>query len=186
MCGHSDVPLDATGLAQVSALGAALAATPLSAVISSPLLRARQTPEALLAGRDLPLGLAPELIELDHGALDGVPSKQALREHPEFFEAWMRDPGAARVPGGETLAECQTRAMSALRTQVEVMGPGPPIALVTHQLVLASILCEVLDLPLRHYRLLSQKNTAINALSFRDGAWRVRRLNVTSHLPDLC
>ncbi len=183
MLGRSDIPLDEEGRAQAAALAAWTEDLPLSRVYASPLQRAMQTAQALAAPRGLPVEPVPGLVELDQGELDGQRSSTLLERYADFFAAWRADPGVARVPGGETLGECQRRSWDALHALLPAQRPGPPVLIVVHQMVLASLLCQVLDLPLRHYSMLSQQNTAMNLLAWSGGRLRVVALNLCPHLP---
>lgn len=103
--GHVDNPLDELGRAQAAAIAAALSDLNQPRVLSSPLLRARQTAEAM--------GLAVEIderfIELDYGALDSVPVRDV---DAETWARWRQD--AHFVPaGGESLAALQARVEQA-------------------------------------------------------------------------
>jgi len=183
MLGRTDIPLDEAGRAQARALADWLAPMPLTAVWSSPLLRAMQTAEALAASRALPVRPLEGLRELDQGELEGRHFNDLLQEYATFFAAFRADPASTCVPGGESLGACQSRAWEALREALRQAEPGPPVALVVHQMVLSGLLCRALDLPLRHYSLLSQRNTAVNLLAWRDGQLRVVALNLCPHLP---
>ena len=81
-------------------------------------------------------------------------------------------PAAFVFRKGRPLAECQTRCFSALNQLAQETGPGRPIVVVAHQLVLASILLKILQLPLSMVTRLHQTNTAVNLLSY-DGRWLV-------------
>ncbi len=183
MLGRTDLPLDEEGRAQALALAASCAELPLSAVLASPLSRATLTAQALAEPRGLPVLPVPGLVELDQGELDGQRSADLLARYADFFAAWRADPGDTRVPGGETLGECQERSWEALTRALEGRPPGPPALVVVHQMVLSSILCRALELPLRHYGLLSQRNTAMNLLGWSEGRLRVVALNLCEHLP---
>lgn len=99
--GRADPPLDDTGMSQAEALREALPEA--ASIITSPLLRARQTAEVLAVGR--PVQVDGRWVELDYGdwdglPLDGVPAAEWAR--------WRLDP-SYRPPGGETLEECGAR-----------------------------------------------------------------------------
>ena len=64
--GRIDLPLDELGQRQAAAIGAALGSV--EQVVSSPLVRARQTAAAI----DGPCRVDDRLIELDYGTLDGA------------------------------------------------------------------------------------------------------------------
>ena len=174
--GRLDVPLDETGQEQAKRWAEAYADLAVQGIFSSPLLRAKQTASAL--GEPTPV---QGLQELDQGIFEGRLAAEVMAEQPEFFAQWRRDPSSLRIPEGETLAECQTRCFSALTQLAQDTGPGRPIVVVAHQLVLASILLKILQLPLSMVTRLHQTNTAVNLLSY-DGRWLVHRINDRSHL----
>ena len=174
--GRLDVPLDETGKEQAKRWADAYVDLPVQGIFSSPLLRAKQTASALGTPT-----LVQGLQELDQGIFEGRLAAEVMAEQPEFFAQWRRDPSSLRIPEGETLAECQTRCFSALNQLAQETGPGRPIVVVAHQLVLASILLKILQLPLSMVTRLHQTNTAVNLLSY-DGRWLVHRINDLSHL----
>ena len=183
MQGRSDIPLDEEGLQQARRLADWLEPTPLSGIFSSPLQRAMQTAAPVAAARGLAVRPLPGLEELDQGELDGQRSDALLERYPDFFRAWRADPGGTRVPGGETLGECQDRAWPALTAALADQRPGPPVLVVLHQMVLSALLCRVEGAPLHRYGQHSQRNTALNLLAWRDGALRLVRANIVEHLP---
>jgi broad specificity phosphatase PhoE len=101
--GRLDLPLDEVGVAQVTGIAAWLGRP--DRVISSPLLRARQTAQAF----DVPYEVDERWIELDYGTLDGVPVKDVAAD---IWARWRVDPDY-RAGGGETLAEMRERVVGA-------------------------------------------------------------------------
>ena len=98
-----DPGLDELGRRQAAALAEALPAA--ARVISSPLLRTRETASAF--GR--PVEVDERWIEMDYGDLDGTP----LREVPAaVWAAWRADPDLA-PGGGESLAALGLRVRAA-------------------------------------------------------------------------
>ncbi len=93
--GQSDVPLNATGLAQAAAAGRAVAGRwqPV-AVYHSPLGRARQTAEAIAA----PLGLAAQphggLLDIHFGQLQGLTVEEAQARLARRGAFVVRDAGS--------------------------------------------------------------------------------------------
>lgn len=121
LLGRLDVPLDEHGRAQAAALAAAVG--PVGRVVSSPLLRARETAGAFGA----PVEVDERWIELDYGELDGV----ALADVPATtWAAWRRDPGY-RPPGGETLLEVRSRVEAAL-ADLRADAAGETVVVVSH------------------------------------------------------
>ena len=113
LAGHQPTELDETGRAQAVAVGQRLAASgvPLGAVVTSPLLRCRQTLE--LALPDVVPDVEPRLVECGYGDWEGQPLK-TLAKQP-LWQVVQAHPSAARFPGGESLAEVSARAVAAVR-----------------------------------------------------------------------
>ena len=176
--GSSNPPLDKTGFQQAVRLGNALEGLPQSGLYASSLQRTHQTAA--------PLGspvILPGVSELDQGELEGMRFEDVHETHEAFFRRWAKDPTGVRVPGGETLDECQVRACAALAALSQAHEPGPPVVVVTHQMVLSVVLLRALGLPLRHWQLLKRKNTAIDLVGLRaDGTLAIHALNRTERL----
>ncbi len=136
--GVTDIPLNETGRSQAQH-AADLLGVHVAAVYSSPLSRAQQTAQPI----GLPVTLLPELAELDQGELEGLAPTEAIAAFPEFFAAWQRDPFVTRVPGGESLGECQTRATAALHSVLESHAPSELVVVVTHQMVISALRCAL-------------------------------------------
>lgn len=103
LVGRSDWALNERGRQQAKALAAAV--PEVERVISSPLLRARQTAGAF--GRDVEID--ERWIELDYGELDGRPASSVP---DEVWHRWHADPEF--VPsGGESIAALNRRVREA-------------------------------------------------------------------------
>lgn len=148
--GQTDIPLDDTGRGQAQAVAGAL--PPLDALYASPLSRAHQTAEAIAAVQGLAIQTAPGLVEVHQGELEGLRGLEAIALHGELLAAWRSDPTDVVIPGGESLRQAQHRVVAAFRDVVRVHQPGQRVALVTHQLALASLVCHVLGEPLAGWR----------------------------------
>ena len=98
--GRLDIPLDDVGRAQAQALARAL--PEVVHIISSPLLRARETADAF--GR--PVVIDDRWIELDYGELDGRPV--ASLHADGVWDRWRDDLSYAPT-GGESLVELGER-----------------------------------------------------------------------------
>ncbi|MEN9803751.1 MAG: hypothetical protein RIS41_598 [Actinomycetota bacterium] len=101
--GRVDEPLDEVGREQARRLAARLAPSlgDDDLVISSPLVRARDTAAAL--ERDTRID--ERWIEMSYGVFDGVPQGDVA---PEVWSRWRNDPGFA-PDGGESLLEVAER-----------------------------------------------------------------------------
>jgi broad specificity phosphatase PhoE len=125
--GRIDAPLTETGRSQAAACARALPA-PLE-VVTSPLLRARQTAEAIASGGAIEVD--ERWIELDYGDWDGAVLQTM---DPEAWNRWRADPSFA-PPGGESLevlagrvAEaCEALASRARERDIVVVSHVSPI-----------------------------------------------------------
>jgi probable phosphoglycerate mutase len=91
----------------------------------------------------LPVTLLPHLAELDQGELEGLAAAEAIAAFPEFFAAWRRDPFTTRVPGGESLGECQERATAALESIRHAHAATELVVVVSHQMVISALRCTL-------------------------------------------
>jgi broad specificity phosphatase PhoE len=181
--GREDLPLDEAGLEQAEAAGRRIAATwSVSAVYTSPLLRARQTAQAIAQN----LGLAPQplegLLDLDYGRWQGLSPQEVEQRYGDLYPAWLRSPQTVRFPGGESLAQVRERALAAV-LELARRHPGETVVLVGHQAVNKVLLCAVLGLDDSHFWRIEQDTGAINVFEYRGGTFVVTLLNDTCHLP---
>jgi len=128
--GHTDTPLNATGLAQAEALTKRLRPFRLDAVVSSDLARAWTTAQIVAEGLGVPLIAEPGLREANIGEAEGLywPEVKS-RFGEELTERWFTDDDAA-FPGGETGLETRARGLTALRQLA--LRPYRRIGVATH------------------------------------------------------
>ena len=81
-----DVPLSEGGRAQAAALAARLEPVDFERIISSPLLRARQTAEIVAGGREVEI--EPRLAEMDYGRWEGLTYEQINETDAEERRRW--------------------------------------------------------------------------------------------------
>ncbi|MDT7743958.1 MAG: alpha-ribazole phosphatase [Actinomycetota bacterium] len=125
LLGRADPPLCDGGREQAEALARAL--PPPARLISSPLLRARETADALGAASGTLVEVDPRWVEMDYGDLDGRPAS-AL--DADGWRAWRDDP--AHVPaGGESLAAVGARVRAACRELTGAAADGD-VVVVSH------------------------------------------------------
>ena len=76
---RTDIPLVESGHAQAAALANSFAGSPVRLLLSSPLLRARQTAAPIALAANHPLdGTRPWLAEIDHGPDEGQPEEAVI------------------------------------------------------------------------------------------------------------
>lgn len=164
--GTTDLPLDEMGLAQARELADWLP-EPFDRVYTSPLLRAAQTARHL----DSHPVEVPAVQEMHQGLLEGLHGHEGMQRFPDFFAAFGEDPEQATVPGGESLGGCRDRAIAALERIADGAAPGARVAVVTHQMVIASVTCSVHGKPLTRWREHAIHNGALTVLHRADQRW---------------
>ena len=113
--GHTDTPLNATGLAQARALAEKLLPHRLDAVVSSDLSRALTTAQIVAQTLGIPLFIEPGLREVNVGAAEGLLWAEAKTRFGEgLTERWYSD-GDVAFPGGETGIATRQRGLAGLR-----------------------------------------------------------------------
>ena len=153
VCGRTDLPLTELGLKQAETLALGTKELAIDRIISSPMLRARQT--AAPTAREL--GIAVEvddrLIEQDYGIYEGV---------SRFDEGFLGNKRqfAFRYPGGESMMDVAYRVYSLLE-ELKRDGNSKGILLVCHGGVCRVIRTYFEDMTNEAYFHYSEENCAV-------------------------
>ncbi len=141
--GRKDVPLQETGREHCRLLGYYFRRKNIETLVSSPLLRCRQTAEALLEGMKSSetLQTAEALQEVDTGLWDGRSFDEIRALYPEEYEERGRHPGRCRFPEGESLEQAGQRFAAGLERLLD-QTEGHLLA-VTHGGVIRAFLCRI-------------------------------------------
>lgn len=164
--GTQDVPLNGTGLAQARRLASRFRDLRVSAVLSSPLARARETALIISQRRQWPVVTEDNLREIDHGAWTGMGVRTVARQHPDEHAIWRLSPDRLRPSTGETLQEAYRRAVGVLSRTLRTGFCGD-VVVVSHGVINALLLCAVLEVPISRVWEFPQPNGAVNAIQFR-------------------
>jgi len=116
--GRADPELTDEGHRQAAQLAAALAGEPVTAIVTSPLLRARQTAEAVAAAcGGGPAAVDQRLVEIDWGTWEGRPAGSLAVAD---VDRWRAEDGTA--PEGESLDSLSRRVESFCAEMLEEDG----------------------------------------------------------------
>jgi len=136
--GRTDVPLTADGRRQGDAIAAELAARVTGAVgiVSSPLVRARETASRIAEAGSWALVVDPRWREVDFGAAEGATFERLAGSWPSLAERLLRADRTIDWPEGETWHELRSRVTAAWTDLLDepldtaiVVSHGGPLAL---------------------------------------------------------
>jgi broad specificity phosphatase PhoE len=135
------IPLNDKGRQQAARLAESLCDIPISAIISSPLERARETAEIIAYGRALSIEFDPELMDTNIGNWAGQKYDELPKNDPAW-KAYVQNPTVA-PDGVETFPQVQQRALTSVDRWRGKDGIGEYPAFVAH--------ADVIKLLIAHY-----------------------------------
>lgn len=138
LVGWSDLPADLSDATRIKALSAFLPER--ARLVSSDLIRTRQTADALQTPQRRRLPDAPGLREIHFGDWELKPFAEIDKSHPNLSRAFWTDPGDCAAPGGESWADMEARASAAL---ADLASEGGDLIVVAHFAVILAQVARV-------------------------------------------
>jgi ribonuclease H / adenosylcobalamin/alpha-ribazole phosphatase len=179
--GRGDPELNERGQAQARAAAARLASYGVSAVVSSPLRRARQTALAVAEATGTEVSVEDGFVETDFGQWEGLTFAEIRDRWREDLAAWRADPDVA-PPDGESFTATFARVRLA-REKLLATYAGGTVVVVSHVTPIKTLLRQALDAPPHAlYRLYLDTASLSTTDWWADGQAVVRLFNDTSHL----
>ncbi len=158
------IPLTDEGRRQAHRAAVALSAMPLSAVLTSPLERARHTADIIANGWGLEVRTDPRLLDTDVSRWAGRKIDEVAKSDPAW-KTFLERPDEP-PEGVESLSAVQTRAIAVGEDVRRDAGLGEYVVLVAHADVVKLILAHYTGIPLHGARHISIANASISALAF--------------------
>ncbi len=140
--GRQDIPLNERGRHQSDCLKKAMESRPVTAVFSSPQIRAVETAKAVSSFSDVPVIPIENLMEINYGAWEGKTEEELLKEDRELYEAWWSHPAETAPPGGESISQVNERCRQAWK-EIKTQLAGDA-AIVAHGGLLAHFMEQLL------------------------------------------
>jgi broad specificity phosphatase PhoE len=158
------VALTDEGRRQAQRAAVALSGLPISAVIASPLERARETAEILARGWALPVRTDPQLMDTDVGSWSGA-LVDDLNKNDPAWKAFVEHPN--QPPAGvEGFEAVRARAVAAVDDALKDATTGNYLVLVAHADIIKLILAHYTAMETEAARFIAIGNCAISALAF--------------------
>jgi probable phosphomutase (TIGR03848 family) len=177
LAGQRPVPLDERGREQAAGVAARLAGLPVHRVVSSPLVRCRETVDLALPGREV--AVEERLTECGYGEWTGGTLKKLARD--PLWKVVQQHPSAAVFPGGEAMAAMAARAVAAVRewdARVEAeAGPDALWLACSHGDVIKAIVADALGLHLDQFQRIMVDPASVTVVRYTPVRPFVVRLN---------
>ncbi len=167
--GWADYPLTDLGREQARTLCGRMKEVEIARCYASPLSRAFETAQLVLAGRDLEIEVDARLKEQHMGDLEGVPFMDMLEKHPEEIGAMLDKWSDITPPGGESFVDLTERVRPALD---EIIASGEDSIIVAHTGTLAAVMSLALRFP----------HGATDSIWFDHGRWSCIELGARPRL----
>jgi probable phosphoglycerate mutase len=183
--GHGPTPLTDLGRRQAAAAGRHLAAAHApSVLVSSDLIRARQTAEAIAEATGLDPVHEPGFRERSVGDWDDLLFTEVAERFPDDWERMTRRDFTFCPPGAETIDAVYQRVGRAL-DQLLAAHPGERVVLVSHGIAIFHLFSTICGLgspsgKLGVFTLVD--NASISRFRWQSETWRILSLNETHHL----
>lgn len=185
LAGRRPVELDDTGRAQAVRAGERLRVLPLSAMVSSPLIRCRTTVELALPESQV---IEDEgLTECGYGDWEGQPLKKLAKD--PLWPVVQVHPSAAVFPNGEAMAEMSARAVATVRrwdTKINAEHGEDALWLAcTHGDVIKAIVADALGLHLDQFQRITADPASVSVIRYTQVRPFVVRVNDNADLASL-
>ncbi|WP_328325008.1 MULTISPECIES: histidine phosphatase family protein [unclassified Streptomyces] len=182
------VSLDERGATQAAGLPDRLAGLPLTAVVTSPLQRCRETVAPLLAARpELTLHTEDRISECDYG--DWAGRKLAELNDEPLMRTVQQHPSAAAFPGGESMRAMQARAVDAVRdwnARIDAEhGENAVYAMCSHGDIIKSVIADALGMHLDLFQRIHVDPCSLTAIRYTEVRPFVLRLGDTGEFGSL-
>ena len=150
--GRTDIPLNEEGRKMADDAREEYRDIPLDECWCSPLIRARETAEIVLRGRDIPVFTDSRLREMGFGAYEGTENSFQIPDCP--VNVIFREPEkyTCSVGGTETFDELFARTGEFLREVIRPrMAEGKNVLIVGHGAMNLSIISQIRHLPRKDF-----------------------------------
>lgn len=180
--GCTDINLSEEGIKQAELLKDRLKGD-FDFIYTSPLSRALETANILVADTNKKVSIANEIREINFGEWEGLTLREISERYPEIFKAWRSDKKESNICGGDS--SINNAANRAVKCILDIVSKhkGEKIVIVAHGGIIKAGLIGLFDWDMTMYHKIALGNTCINTITFNDDLKPVLAgLNDTNHL----
>jgi broad specificity phosphatase PhoE len=164
--GRSDEPLHPEGVAQLELIGQRLTGLGIEAIFCGPLRRTRQSAEIVAELVGAPVVAHDGLNEIFLPHWDGLTKEEITGNFGSEYPSWLSDPADFQVQGCETILAVQQRAAACLE-QLLAENRGKKILVVSHLIVIRSLILFYQQRPINEFRSIKVENGELICLTAR-------------------
>jgi probable phosphoglycerate mutase len=179
--GQTDIPLNATGLAQARAVASVLGSEKFDAIYSSDLQRVQQTAAPTAKRLGMPVVLDPALRERHYGMFETLTYAEVREKHPEDYARFRDKELDYGFRTGESLRTFNERSLACIDAIVH-RHAGQRVLVFTHGGVLEMVYRRAKGTGLTSVRNFEIPNAALNMVEVSGTAWNVMQWAERAHL----
>lgn len=161
--GRTQEPLHSEGESQLVEVGKRLAVCAINKIFCGPLVRTRQSAGIVGELLSVPVEANEALTEIHIPHWDGLTKEMIRVRFGSEYPTWLADPGGFRVPGCETIADVQGRAVSFVESLFAEYS-GQTLLVVSHLIVVRALLLHYSARALAEFRAIKVGNAQVITL----------------------
>lgn len=150
--GRTNIPLNEDGRLMAQKACEEYQSTNIDVCYCSPLIRAVETAQIVLQGRNIPITKDERLVEMSFGEYEGVEYSFQIPNCPINVIFTDPDQYTESIGGAETFAELFARTGQFLKEVIEPqLQEGKDILIIGHGAMNSSIICQRKNLPIKEF-----------------------------------
>jgi broad specificity phosphatase PhoE len=162
--GRSAEPLHSEGEKQLAEVAARLRGETLQAIYAGPLPRTAQSAKIVSRATDAPIHYRDAFNEIDLPHWDGLTKQEITDRFGPEYPTWLSAPQDFRVPGCETLAQVQKRAVDEIE-RLLVGHKEQTVLVVSHLIIIRCLVLHYRHQPISEFRSIKIDNASLTLLS---------------------
>jgi probable phosphoglycerate mutase len=181
MRGREDFNLTSEGKRQAKAIARVAKEWKISAIFTSPLIRAKKT--AKFIGRETKINpqIDEGFINIQLGVWEGKRQDWVSKNYPEEWSIWKTKPEILMFPGFEPLSKVSRRAYESLLKRTKEYT-GRKICIVTHRAVLKCLIAKLLEIKAPYYWKIRMNTGSYSRIVYDGKMYYLDIFNEINHL----
>ncbi|MBA4391558.1 MAG: hypothetical protein C0399_11580 [Syntrophus sp. (in: bacteria)] len=178
--GSIDISLSDKGVSRMEKVASFLSSHALDVLYASALSRCIESARIIARPYNFNTIIEEDLNELGFGKWEGLSFDEILKQYPQLFPLWLKNPVHYTPPDGEPLLHAQERIMK-IFSKIVQKHCGLNVAIVSHAGVLRIIIASILAFNLSNMYSIAQDYGCIDMIDvYEDSNVVIRLLNHTT------